>query len=85
MIRKVLNIPIPVSLFAPSFSFGDHRGQQIAKFMEIIVWSCVAVAFPVADLVLHLQEILRSRASSHRAFGPVMHPAVYLLERQASM
>ena len=33
------------------------------KFTEIIVWSCVAAAFPLADLVLHLQETLRTRAS----------------------
>jgi hypothetical protein len=33
------------------------------KFTEIIVWSCVAAAFPLADLVLQLQETLRTRAS----------------------
>ena len=36
------------------------------KFTEIIVWSCVAAAFPLADLILHLQETLRSRASAKR-------------------
>jgi hypothetical protein len=33
------------------------------KFTEIIVWFCVAAAFPLADLVLQLQENLRTRAS----------------------
>jgi uncharacterized membrane protein len=31
---------------------------------EIIVWFCVAAAFPLADLVLYLQEMLRTRASA---------------------
>jgi hypothetical protein len=31
------------------------------KFTEIIVWFCVAMAFPLADLVLQLQETLRTR------------------------
>lgn len=34
------------------------------KFTEIIVWCCVAAAFPLADVVLHVQETLRIRASS---------------------
>jgi uncharacterized membrane protein len=34
------------------------------KFTEIIVWFCVAAAFPLADLVLQLQETLRSRTSA---------------------
>lgn len=33
------------------------------KFTEIIVWFCVAAAFPLADLVLQLQENLRTRPS----------------------
>lgn len=37
------------------------------RFIEIIVWSCVAAAFPLADLVLYLQETLRTRASAKRA------------------
>ena len=32
------------------------------KFTEIIVWFGVALAFPLADLVLQLQETLRTRA-----------------------
>jgi uncharacterized membrane protein len=34
------------------------------KFIEIIVWSCVAAAVPLADLVLHLEETLRTRAAT---------------------
>jgi uncharacterized membrane protein len=34
------------------------------KFTEIIVWSCVAAAVPLADLVLHIQETLRTRAAT---------------------
>lgn len=34
------------------------------KFTEIIVWFCVAAAFPLADLVLYLQESLCSRSSA---------------------
>ena len=34
---------------------------------ETVVWSCVAAAFPLADLVLQLQESLRPRAAPARA------------------
>jgi len=34
------------------------------KFIEIIVWSCVASAVPLADLVLYVQEALRARATA---------------------
>jgi len=34
------------------------------KFTEIIVWFCVAAAFPLADFVLQMQELLRTRASA---------------------
>lgn len=34
------------------------------KFTEIVVWFCVAAAFPLADLVLQMQELLRTRASA---------------------
>ncbi|MGO8717758.1 MAG: DUF2306 domain-containing protein [Acidobacteriaceae bacterium] len=37
------------------------------KFIEIIVWSCVAAAVPLADLMLHLQETLRTRAATLKA------------------
>lgn len=37
------------------------------KFTEIIVWFCVAMAFPLADLVLQLQETLRTRSSARPA------------------
>lgn len=37
------------------------------KFTEIIVWSCVAAAFPLADLVLYLQETFRTRPSAKSA------------------
>lgn len=36
------------------------------KFTEIIVWFCVAAAFPLGDLVLQVQENLRTRASARR-------------------
>ena len=36
------------------------------KYTEIIVWSCVAAAFPLADLVLYLQESLRARSAVKR-------------------
>ncbi len=32
------------------------------KYAESVVWSCVAAAFPIADLVLQIDESLRSRA-----------------------
>jgi uncharacterized membrane protein len=34
------------------------------KFTEIIVWFCVAAAFPLADLVLQAEELLRTRAKT---------------------
>jgi hypothetical protein len=34
---------------------------------ETVVWSCVAAAFPLADLVLQLQESYRPRATPARA------------------
>lgn len=37
------------------------------KFVEIIVWSCVASAVPLADLVLNVQEALRTRAATPKA------------------
>ena len=37
------------------------------KFTEIIVWGCVAAAYPLADLVLQIQELLRSKASAAKA------------------
>ena len=37
------------------------------KFTEIIVWFCVAMAFPLADLVLQVQETLRTRAGARPA------------------
>lgn len=50
------------------------------KFTEIIVWSCVAAAFPLADLVLHLQETLRTRPPP-KFPGPSRRP----VEPRASM
>jgi uncharacterized membrane protein len=43
------------------------------KFTEIIVWSCVAAAVPLADLVLYVEEVLRARGAASqapRALGP---------------
>jgi uncharacterized membrane protein len=37
---------------------------NLEMFTEIIVWFCVAAAFPLADLVLYVQETLRTRASA---------------------
>jgi hypothetical protein len=37
------------------------------KFTEIIVWCCVAAAFPLADLVLQVQETLRTRTAARPA------------------
>jgi len=34
------------------------------RFIEIIVWGCVASAVPLADLVLYIEEMLRTRASA---------------------
>lgn len=39
------------------------------KFTEIIVWFCVAAAFPLADLVLQAEELLRTRAKTARALA----------------
>jgi hypothetical protein len=33
---------------------------------EIIVWTCVALAIPLADVVLQLQESLRTRSQAQR-------------------
>jgi hypothetical protein len=44
------------------------------KYTEIIVWFCVAAAFPLADLVLYLEESLRTRGSGRVARAVV--PAV---------
>ncbi len=41
------------------------------KFIEIIVWSCVAAAVPLADLVLNVEETLRTRAAAHKALRAV--------------
>lgn len=43
------------------------------KFTEIIVWCCVAAAVPLADLVLHIQETLRTRAATAKATRAVTH------------
>ncbi|HET7084793.1 MAG TPA: DUF2306 domain-containing protein [Rhizomicrobium sp.] len=34
---------------------------------EIVVWACVAAAFPIADLVLQIDELLRQKARTARA------------------
>jgi uncharacterized membrane protein len=43
------------------------------KFIEIIVWSCVAAAVPLADLVLHVQETLRTRAATTKTARVMAH------------
>ena len=35
--------------------------------IETVVWACVAAAFPIADLVLQVDEMLRQRSRSARA------------------
>lgn len=42
------------------------------KYIEIIVWSCVAAAVPLADLVLHIQETLRTRAATAKTTRAVV-------------
>jgi hypothetical protein len=34
---------------------------------EMVVWACVAAAFPIADLVLQIDELLRQKARTARA------------------
>jgi hypothetical protein len=34
---------------------------------EAVVWACVAAAFPLADLVLQIDESLRQKARTARA------------------
>ena len=34
---------------------------------EIVVWGCVAAAFPLADLVLQIEETLKQKARPVRA------------------
>jgi len=34
---------------------------------EIIVWTCVALAMPLADVVLQFQESLRTRTQAQRS------------------
>ena len=35
--------------------------------IEYVVWGCVAAAFPLADLVLQIDELLRQKARTVRA------------------
>lgn len=39
----------------------DDKGNAVA---ELVVWICVALAIPLADVVLQIQESFRSRASA---------------------
>jgi uncharacterized membrane protein len=41
------------------------------RFTEIIVWGCVVAAVPLADLVLQLEELYRTRATPAKAARPV--------------
>ncbi len=43
------------------------------RFIEIIVWSCVAAAVPLADLVLYVEEMLRTRASAAKTSRVMAH------------
>jgi predicted metallopeptidase len=45
------------------------------RFIEIIVWSCVAAAVPLADLVLYVEEVLRTRAVAAKASRAVTQAA----------
>jgi hypothetical protein len=40
------------------------------KYIEAIVWFCVAAAFPLADLVLQIQDSYRTRATPARKDQP---------------
>jgi uncharacterized membrane protein YozB (DUF420 family) len=40
------------------------------KYLEVIIWCCVAAAIPLADLVLLFQEPRRSRAVPARLSTP---------------
>ena len=40
------------------------------KYTEAIVWFCVAAAFPLADLVLQIQDSSRTRATPARKAQP---------------
>jgi uncharacterized membrane protein len=43
------------------------------KFTEIVVWGCVAAAVPLADLVLYVEDLLRTRAAAKKATRAVAH------------
>ena len=42
------------------------------RFSEVIVWCCVAAAYPLADFVLQWGELYRSRAKPAKAARPVL-------------
>ena len=41
-----------------------------AKFIDIVVWGCVAAAVPLADFVLYAQELFRKRATHAKKAQP---------------
>jgi uncharacterized membrane protein len=46
------------------FISGVFNLDDVSGVAEIIVWSCVAAAVPLADLVVYWQEIIRTRSVS---------------------
>ena len=42
------------------------------QFIEIIVWSCVAAAYPLADFVLYAEELFRSRKAPAKVSLPLV-------------
>jgi uncharacterized membrane protein len=45
------------------------------QYIETIVWCCVVAAFPLADLVLQIQESYRTRATPARKAQPATQPS----------
>jgi uncharacterized membrane protein len=49
-----------------------HLGPQ---YIETVVWGCVAVAVPLGDIALQIQESLRTRAARAKAPRPIPQTA----------
>ncbi len=53
----------PIVFLAPRAILGltgwEHAGRAV---VETVVWACIAFAVPMADVVLHLQELSRPRS-----------------------
>lgn len=55
----------PLAFLAPRAVLGltgwEHAGRVV---VEAVVWACIALSIPLADVVLQLQELSRSRPTS---------------------